>query len=635
MLKKLLHLYNDGHNPFPHMKGGMVGGVEEHKGSDEEEDYHAAYKPDDDNNDYDFVLEIPFEYEDPRETFGPNASGEKFEEYKEKYEDYISKMEEETGLELRNNYYDEDEEERNVLGEINKITNLSKAQLLKKLGDKTLDEIKGDMDKLELMEKEVKKNNIKNNLEAIKIKQKIVQDCKQIELETFRELTNKNVKRAKVITTTMQKISADVMHIMTTEEFAFNEKVEQVNKEINKIMQLTKIDDKKSMYILYSFLNDVKNETTNKLTGVLINAVMELLLRMPQFKDYYSLIEHCDDTTVKNKKMLNEIAEQKKKLDFKIKYIEVTKEEIKESMEKYNKSKEYFDKRRIERNKILDHKKRLSDIKRLQEIDPEQALKDAQELNAELKEKEALAQSKQLSKSAQKKAKAAEKKALAEKQAEAPVVNAQAALKSTGTYGKKLETFFTGGGQPILQKFTGDKSKIHDIEKQEIIPDEIVTFDDKTTNSLRKACTLDLYNDKFVFEIKNYLNISFYDDKVAIPMQPSKFAGTKYFTPTYLEDGSLYKLNLKYDSPITGIQHRQNILPDTSYGRELIFIIRLKEGLYYYRPFKDTENNTLIPNGEFASGKRPLYFFESTKLKKCKDFKGNPAFNLRGHLTPI
>jgi hypothetical protein len=102
-------------------------------------------------------------------------------------------MEEETGLELRNNYYDEDEEEQNVLGEINKITNLSKAQLLKKLGDKTLDEIKGDMDKLELMEKEIKKNNIKNNLEAIKIKKKIVEDCKQVELTTFKELSNKNI----------------------------------------------------------------------------------------------------------------------------------------------------------------------------------------------------------------------------------------------------------------------------------------------------------------------------------------------------------------------------------------------------------------------------------------------------------
>jgi hypothetical protein len=60
----------------------------------------------------------------------------------------------------------------------------------------------------------------------------------------------------------------------------------------------------------------------------------------------------------------------------------------------------------------------------------------------------------------------------------------------------------------------------------------------------------------------------------------------------------------------------------------------LKEGLYYYRPFIDTVNNELIPNGEYASEK-PLYFFSHTKLKKCKDFEDNDAFNLRGHLTPI
>jgi hypothetical protein len=118
-------------------------------------------------------------------------------------------------------------------------------------------------------------------------------------------------------------------------------------------------------------------------------------------------------------------------------------------------------------------------------------------------------------------------------------------------------------------------------------------------------------------------------------MQPSKFAGTKYFVPTYLEDGRLYSLNLKYTSPKTGKHCTQNILPHSSNGREVVFIIRLKEGLFQYKPFLDKENNKLIPNGEYASGKRPLYFFDETKLKKCKDYNGKPAFNIKDHLTPI
>jgi hypothetical protein len=322
------------------------------------------------------------------------------------------------------------------------------------------------------------------------------------------------------------------------------------------------------------------------------------------------------------KERIEEIKEDKKYISGKISYIDTKNEEIKLLQKQYG-----------ERKKILDQKQRKQQNKQKAEIDPEQAKRDLQELNAEMKEKEALAAGQQLSKTAQKKANAAAKKSLAEKQAEAPVVNAQAALASKGTYGKKLEDFFTEGGQPILQKFTGDTSKIHDIEKDEIIPDEIVTFNNGKENSLRKACTLDLYNDKFVFEIKNYVNNSIKDN--VIPMQPSKFAGTKYFVPTYLEDGRLYSLNLKYDSPITGIQHRKNILPPNANGREVVFVIRLKEGLFQYKPFIDKKNNKLIPNGEYASGKRPLYFFDYTNLEPCKDYEGNDAFNLKGHLDPI
>ena len=259
-------------------------------------------------------------------------------------------------------------------------------------------------------------------------------------------------------------------------------------------------------------------------------------------------------------------------------------------------------------------------------------MKDAQELKAELKEKEELETGKKLSKAAEKKAKAAAKKAAAEKQAEAPVINAQSALKTKGTYGKKLEDFFASNGQPILQNFTGDTSKIIDIEKNGVIPNDEVQFTTKKKGPLNKACTLDLYNNNYVFEIKNYLDNSITDD--VIPMQPSKFRGTKYFIPTYLENGELYSFKLNYTDP-KGKVYNKEILPYNDKGREVIFIIRLKEGLYQYKPFLDKKNNKLIPNGETTPDGRPLYYFEKTNLEPCLDYYDEPAFNLKGHLTPI
>jgi hypothetical protein len=612
MLKKLLHLYNDGHNPFPHMKGDglhLIGGEYEYDDNPADHNVYDSgfitgnYEPEGDNkfkitDEYGNIIDV--DRKAPIEA-----------------PDYYEKLTSQVDYALEDDddrFGNEEDEDDEVLENINVELNTLKELRFNIIGELKSNEIEEKMISIEkkLTQLENERFDIEkemNKLASIEIKKY------QARPGDVEDKIGRHVLFHKVA----DKVINSLLEIDNEKKLD----MKTIYVELEKYAKMLKVDTDDFMdTVAGHFLRnsrspnlDIEVKKAMKLMSSLI------LIAKSDLSSKYDELKSMENKVglEKNKliKEYNEIKKMKmvdKTIEFKV---------------------DEFQKEYAERKKVLDHRKRLKEIKELYKTNPEQAAKDALELNAELKEKEALAQGKQLSKAAQKKANAAAKKALAEKHAEAPVVNAQAAIKSTGTYGKKLETFFTGGGQPILQKFTGDSSKIHDIEKQEIIPDEIVTFDDKTENSLRKACTLDLYNDKFVFEIKNYLNISFYDDKVAIPMQPSKFAGTKYFTPTYLEDGSLYKLNLKYDSPITGIQHRQNILPDTSYGRELIFIIRLKEGLYYYRPFKDTENNTLIPNGEFASGKRPLYFFESTKLKKCKDFKGNPAFNLRGHLTPI
>jgi hypothetical protein len=623
MLKKLLYLYNDGHNPFPNMKGQGFGFVPDPNHPDrmdlqyyadddmtqEEADRLNGVLPElEEEAGREHIAEIEELYPERFIPTVPTKQEYDFEKYKEEYEDQYP-MED---------YDDELENINDKIKEIkNEITQNTKGDLIETYSDK-----------LKLLDEEEKAE--KKKIIIIRIQQQKISDnfpklthIADVEfLMGIKNLTEKQRDR-------ILELFEDIMQDFNTNSKPNDENhdIKLILKGVKKIVTVTKQPEIRILRRLLDQGMEALNMPFIKLDETLIQFLKKYTTTLMKigFPDEMKTLSELGRKELEAKERIDEIKEDIKYMTERKSYIDTKNEEIKLLQQQYG-----------ERKKILAHKKRLAEIKELYKTDPEQAAKDALELNAELKEKESLKQSQQLSKSAQKKANAAAKKAAAEKQvekqAEASVVNAQETLKSTGTYGKKLEDFFSGGGQPILQKFTGDKSKIHDIEKQEIIPNETVTFDDKTENSLRKACTLDLYNDKFVFEIKNYVNNSIKDD--VIPMQPSKFAGTKYFVPTYFEDGRLYSLNLKYDSPKTGIKHRQNILPDTN-GREVVFVIRLKEGLYQYKPFLDKKNNILIPNGETSSDGRPLYFFEYTNLKPCLDYKKNPAFNLKGHLTPI
>jgi hypothetical protein len=606
MLKKLLYLYNDGHNPFPHLKGDglhLINGQ-----------YEYDNEPNDENvYDQGFITGNYTRLDDGRFLmFTDDGDVQEFTRENTitapDYYKHSTPVEEEDLYDDELFGNEEDEELEDINDQIEKIKILAK----KNLGDefKTIKDIQ-EKNKIIVKELDILNENVsefKKNL--VKLGMKIIKESKDKMDEAHVELSKSDIYEH-----VMSKISQKFVDM---NDYEMNN--EKIKNEISKYVKMMKTDYETLIYgVTYALIQvskkfpdqDIKDSAREKASIILLSISKD---------------------SEKSNTILNNILKAKQEFTDKHNIHEKFVDQL-EKFNMYFEQVEYLKKQYADRKKLLDQKNRLGHKKELKEIDPEQAAKDKLEIEKELKKKEALAQGKQLSKAAQKKANAEAKKAAAEKQAQAPVTNALAALETKGTYGKKLETFFTQNGEPILQQLTGDTSKIHDIERQTIIPDENVIFDDKTENSLRKACTLDLYNDKFVFEIKNYLNISIYD-KNPIPMQPSKFAGTKYFIPTYFEDGSLYKLNLKYDSPITGKQHRQNVLPDSSDGREVVFIIRLKEGLYYYRPFIDTENNKLIPNGEYASGK-PLYFFDYTKLKKCKDFKGKDAFNLRGHLTPI
>ena len=610
MLKKLLYLYNDGHNPFPHMKGDglhLIDGEYEYDGIPED---HNVY-------DRGFITGEYDQLDDGR-FFMTTDDGDHQVFTRDKVikaPDYYEKLTSQVDYALEDDdelFGNEEEEEDEVLENINE-----ELKSLKEMRSMIIGEIKSN----EIEEKLI---SIEKKLEQIESRrydfEKEMNKLASIEIKKYQDRPG-NIEDKIGRHVLFSKVADKVLNSLLEIDNEKKLDMKTIYVELEKYAKILKVDTNDFMdTVAGHFLRNSRSPSFDIEVKKAFKLMCSLILiaKSDLSSKYDELKSMENKIGLEKNKLIQERNEIKKKkivdktIEFKV---------------------DEFQKQYAERKKVLDQRKRLTDIKELYKTNPEQAAKDALELNAELKEKEALSQGKQLSKAAQKKANAAAKKAAVEKQAETPVVNAQAALATKGTYGKKLEDFFTQDGQPILQKFTGDKSKIHDIEKQEIIPDEIVTFDDKTENSLRKACTLDLYNDKFVFEIKNYVNNSINDD--VIPIQPSKFAGTKYFVPTYLEDGRLYSLNLNYISPITGIHHTQNILPPNANGREVVFVIRLKEGLFQYKPFLDKENNKLIPNGEFASGKRPLYFFEETKLEKCKDYNKKPAFNLQGHLTPI
>lgn len=621
MLKKLLYLYNDGHNPFPHMKGQGFGPVQDPNHPDR---YDYMYYADDQMTQEEadrlngILPELEEEYE---QRTGNLAEIERL--YPERFiptvptkqeydiDKYIEKYEDEHPME---DYYEELEDINDEIKEIkNEINQTTKG-----------DSIETYSNKLKLLDEEEKiekKNIIKFRLQQQKINDSFIKLAEESDKEFDKSIKNLTPKQQQRFYDMFEDV-VQKMNVLFKPKDETND-TELILTEANKIVRVTKQPINIILRTLYKDAIDSLNMRfiqNDKDLFPFFKRYAASLVKLA-FPDEMKTLTELGRKELASKERLDELKDDRKYMTEKLSYIDIKNEEIK------IKQKEY-----AERKKIIYHKKRLAEIKQLSLIDPEQALKDAAELNAELKEKEALSTGKKLSKAAEKKAKTAAKKAQAEKQAEAPVVNALSSLSSKGTYGKKLEDFFASDGQPILQKFTGDTSKIIDIESNGVIPNDEVQFTTKKKGPLNKACTLDLYNNNYVFEIKNYLDNSIKDD--VIPMQPSKFRGTKYFIPTYLENGELYSFKLNYTDP-KGKVYDKEILPYNDKGREVVFIIRLKEGLYQYKPFLDKKNNKLIPNGETTPDGRLLYYFDETKLKPCLDYYDEPAFNLKGHLTPI
>jgi len=218
--------------------------------------------------------------------------------------------------------------------------------------------------------------------------------------------------------------------------------------------------------------------------------------------------------------------------------------------------------------------------------------------------------------------------------------------------GKPLETFFTGLGEPIIQYVAHDNSKVYDNELNPLIPDKDVTFDNGQQGNLKQACTIDLYSTKSAIEIKNYkqYNIDTGDKEgntdstgdPSIPLQYSKYEGTKYFRPLYFSDGSLWNIELvEYQGK--KVISRTNILPDNPEGRRFFTIYRLEDGLYKFDPKEhdsinvqyDPIKNLTTPITPDGKGGKQLYSFTSMNLNSCVDHNGRSSFNVRKYLKKI
>lgn len=198
--------------------------------------------------------------------------------------------------------------------------------------------------------------------------------------------------------------------------------------------------------------------------------------------------------------------------------------------------------------------------------------------------------------------------------------------------GKDLEKYLSGNGQTVLQYISGDRSKVYDNEMNEAIPNIKIQLPDGKEGDLRKAVTLDLYNNDNIYEIKNYKEYSI-TDKV-IPVQESKLEGTGYFIPYYLKNGNLYNIQLNYIDPKTGKEEQKFILPENPNGRILHLVYRLQDGLYEFKPL-ETQYVSLKQSPVKTKDGKALFMYKGSSFQKCKDHYGNSSFNIQPYLRKI
>jgi hypothetical protein len=162
---------------------------------------------------------------------------------------------------------------------------------------------------------------------------------------------------------------------------------------------------------------------------------------------------------------------------------------------------------------------------------------------------------------------------------------------------------------------------------------------------LKDFIVYDLFSNTTIYEIKNFgmstkgFPAKSYDEIKSssnpfVDIQCTKFEGNPSFKPRYIlyNDGTfkVYNIECKYNNDY--------ILPEILSGRDLKFIVMLKDGVYEYDPLKDenTKFNPLLNNkghGKYLkdiNGKKLGQIYEATDEQPFKKiFKmGQPHYKL-------
>jgi len=138
---------------------------------------------------------------------------------------------------------------------------------------------------------------------------------------------------------------------------------------------------------------------------------------------------------------------------------------------------------------------------------------------------------------------------------------------SKNSAGKGLEEFLQTYGQSIIRTITSDKSNVKSNDDNPLNP----------YDGLKQYATIDLYNNKFVIECKEYTNVSKDSDKVVL--QDTKLCGDHNYNLVFNSEGKIIKFQVKNPKNKKEIK---DILQPVQGGRDYIVIYRLDDGLYEY-----------------------------------------------------
>lgn len=659
MLKKLLYLYNDGHNPFPklgegglgykpHMIGGMVNPEEKEETHQQEEKEQEPEKTPEEIDD-EFVSACA-EWKNVKKQFEKDTvANQMFKEdwlnnaiyyftghreqqewFKRAYDRYKQPGQPEIDLDdydvekfYKENfewheahmpeYHSDEEEEEGALEvdfavlkeELKPLSIKGKIEILMKISDKLIDESKTlqvEMSKLKAFQ---------SKLEPI-IKTEIT---KYVEPYIKREVDVK-------IITELAKATELISKPVNSKNSRNPEIIAHGN-------ELIKGKTKQELLQLYGFINwyaETKKQSSleNTKNEFVQTLIMEKIYpKYTKAIDEYAILKKQRDRVLDDLQEVGRISQETEKLRSK------EQKEVKKKIDEGLEQEKEVRKKAVKqtREEKLAEEIKLKEQQRKQQAEDEKLLG---LLGAE--------EPKTKSKSKAKKEPKPVPKSEEEKQHDllhADVVGRLDTIdKTLSSNGKDLEKYLSNQGQTILQYMTGDKSKVYDNEFNPAIPDVKVLLNTGKEESLRHAVTLDLFNEDNIYEIKNYKQYSI-KDKV-IPIQETKLSGTGYFIPLYLDNGKLYNIELNYTDPESGVKKSKFILPENPNGRELNLVYRLSDGIYEFKPLAEKTNYVALqPSPLKTKDGKQLYIFKNTTFKHCKDHHGNPAFNIAPYLKKI